>query len=124
MSIGLALEDRMCVQQGSSESLCVRVARSEAALCEKLEELGVKEADVVVWQVQGIAWGRWKDGALRLAGDAAKKCALWLELRIFNEEEELHLKKSGGQWIGRRRKDGAGEMVEYIDSISRFWGER
>ena len=67
MSIGLALEDRMCVQRGSSESLCVSLARSEAALCEKLEELGVKEADVVVWQVQGIAWGRWQDGALRLA---------------------------------------------------------
>lgn len=123
MSIELALEDQMYIQQGSSERLAVSLARKEAALCEKLEVLGMKEANVVVWQVQGIAWGRWQNGSLKLAGDAAKKCSLWLELRVFNEEEELHLKKSGDLWLGRWRKDGVGEATEYVDSISRFWGE-
>lgn len=123
MSIELALEDQMYIQQGSSERLAVSLARKEAALCEKLETLGMKEANVVVWQVQGIAWGRWQNGSLKLAGDAAKKCSLWLELRVFNEEEELHLKKSGDLWLGRWRKDGVGEATEYVDSISRFWGE-
>ena len=83
----------------------------------------MKEANVVVWQVHGITWGRWQNGSLKLAGDAAKKCSLWLELRVFNEEEELHLKKSGDLWLGRWRKDGVGEATEYVDSISRFWGE-
>lgn len=124
MSIELALEDQMCIQQGSSERLAVSLARKETALCEKLEVLGMKEANVVVWQVHGITWGRWQNGSLKLAGDAAKKCSLWLELRVFNEEEELHLKKSGDLWLGRWRKDGAGEATEYVDSISRFWGER
>ena len=124
MSIELALEDQMCIQQGSSERLAVSLERKEAALCEKLEVLGMKEANVVVWQVHGITWGRWQNGSLKLAGDAAKKCSLWLELRVFNEEEELHLKKSGDLWLGRWRKDGAGEATEYVDSISRFWGER
>ena len=124
MSIELALEDQMCIQQGSSERLAVSLARKEAALCEKLETLGMKEANVVVWQVHGIVWGCWQNGSLKLAGDAAKKCSLWLELRVFNEEEELHLKKSGDLWLGRWRKDGAGEATEYVDSISRFWGER
>ena len=123
MSIELALEDQMCIQQGSSERLAVSLARKEAALCEKLETLGMKEANVVVWQVHGITWGRWQNGSLKLAGDAAKKCSWWLELRVFNEEEELHLKKSGDLWLGRWRKDGAGEATEYVDSISRFWGE-
>ena len=123
MSIELALEDQMYIQQGSSERLAVSLARKEAALCEKLETLGMKEANVVVWQVQGIAWGRWQNGSLKLAGDAAKKCSLWLEFRVFNEEEELHLKKSGDLWLGRWRKDGVGEATEYVDSISRFWGE-
>ena len=123
MSIELALEDQMCIQQGSSERLAVSLARKEAALCEKLETLGMKEANVVVWQVHGITWGRWQNGSLKLAGDAAKKCSLWLELRVFNEEEELHLKKSGDLWLGRWRKDGVGEATEYVDSISRFWGE-
>lgn len=123
MSIELALEDQMCIQQGSSERLAVSLARKEAALCEKLETLGMKEANVVVWQVHGIVWGRWQNGSLKLADDAAKKCSLWLELRVFNEEEELHLKKSGDLWLGRWRKDGAGEATEYVDSISRFWGE-
>ena len=123
MSIELALEDQMCIQQGSSERLAVSLERKEAALCEKLEVLGMKEANAVVWQVHGITWGRWQNGSLKLAGDAAKKCSLWLELRVFNEEEELHLKKSGDLWLGRWRKDGAGEATEYVDSISRFWGE-
>ena len=123
MSIELALEDQMCIQQGSSERLAIRLARKETALCEKLETLGMKEANVVVWQVHGITWGRWQNGSLKLAGDAAKKCSLWLELCVFNEEEELHLKKSGDMWLGRWRKDGAGEATEYVDSISRFWGE-
>ena len=123
MSIELALEDQMYIQQGSSERLAVSLARKEAALCEKLETLGMKEANVVVWQVHGITWGRWQNGSLKLAGDAAKKCSLWLELRVFNEEEELHLKKSGDLWLGRWRKDGVGEATEYVDSISRFWGE-
>ena len=123
MSIELALEDQMCIQQGSSERLALSLARKEAALCEKLETLGMKEANVVVWQVHGITWGLWQNGSLKLAGDAAKKCSLWLELRVFNEEEELHLKKSGDLWLGRWRKDGAGEVTEYVDSISRFWGE-
>ena len=124
MSIELALEDQMCIQQGSSERLAVSLARKEAALCEKLETLGMKEANVVVWQVHGITWGCWQNGSLKLAGDVAKNCSLWLELRVFNEEEELHLKKSGDLWLGRWRKDGAGEATEYVDSISRFWGER
>ena len=123
MSIELALEDQMCIQQGSSERLAVSLERNETALYEKLETLGMKEANVVVWQVHGITWGRWQNGSLKLAGDAAKKCSLWLELRVFNEEEELHLKKSGDLWLGRWRKDGAGEATEYVDSISRFWGE-
>lgn len=123
MSIELALEDQMYIQQGSSERLAVSLARKEAALCEKIETLGMKEANVVVWQVHGITWGRWQNGSLKLAGDAAKKCSLWLELRVFNEEEELHLKKSGDLWLGRWRKDGVGEATEYVDSISRFWGE-
>ena len=124
MSIELALEDQMCIQQGSSERLAVSLARKEAALCEKLETLGMKEANVVVWQVHGIVWGCWQNGSLKLAGDVAKNCSLWLELRVFNEEEELHLKKSGDLWLGRWRKDGAGEATEYIDSIARFWGKR
>ncbi|MFC2741115.1 MAG: CRISPR-associated protein Csx19, partial [Selenomonas sp.] len=111
------------IQQGSSERLAVSLARKEAALCEKLETLGMKEANVVVWQVHGIVWGCWQNGSLKLAGDVAKNCSLWLELRVFNEEEELHLKKSGDLWLGRWRKDGAGEATEYVDSISRFWGE-
>ena len=123
MSIELALEDQMYIQQGSSERLAVSLARKEAALCEKIETLGMKEANVVVWQVHGITWGRWQNGSLKLAGDAAKKCSLWLELRVFNEEEELHLKKSGDLWLGHWRKDGVGEATEYVDSISRFWGE-
>ena len=123
MSIELALEDQMYIQQGSSERLAVSLARKEAARCEKIETLGMKEANVVVWQVHGIVWGCWQNGSLKLAGDVAKNCSLWLELRVFNEEEELHLKKSGDLWLGRWRKDGVGEATEYVDSISRFWGE-
>ena len=127
MSIELALEDQMCIQQGSSERLAVSLARKEAALCEKLETLGMKEANVVVWQVHGITWGCWQNGSLKLAGDVAKNCSLWLELRVFNEEEELHLKKSGDLWLGRWRKDGAGRrntLTASHASGAKWWRQR
>ena len=124
MSIEWTLADHLYIQEGTTEKLPVDLASSEAALCEKLREIGMKDATLVLWQVQGVAWGRWQGGGLRLAGDEEKRCALWRELRIFNDEEELHLKKIGARWRGRLRRDGTGKATEYVDSIARFWGER
>ena len=125
MSIELALADCLCLQTGKTAKFpAIKLARTEAALGEKLHKLGIAEATVVLWQVQGVVWGRWKNGALELAGGAEKKPLLWLDMRVFNEEAELHLKKQGDMWLGRCLKDGEGEPVEYVDSIARFWGRK
>ncbi len=99
------------------------IPASMGDLQNKLQELGVQDGFVILWQVNSINWGRWTDGRFYYEGPAPKD-SLVLELRVFNEQEELHLLKKGGSFKGRYRKDGEGEEAEYIDSASRFWGKR
>lgn len=44
------------------------------------------------------------------------------ELRAHTKEEELHLVKVDGLFIGRVRRDGEGEETEYMDEKQCLWG--
>ena len=44
------------------------------------------------------------------------------EVRIFDENKELHLMKDGKMLVGRLVVDGMGENVSYVDSIAPMWG--
>lgn len=101
----------------------ISIALSLEALRQKLRDLSVADGFVVLWQVNCISWGKWTAGALSFAGEAPKD-GLIFELRVFNEQEELHLRKQGRMLKGRYRKDTEGEEAEYVDSVSRFWGKR
>lgn len=101
----------------------IAIPASMADLQNKLQELGIQEGLMILWQVNSINWGTWKDGQFHYDGPAPKD-SLVLELRVFNEQEELHLLKKGGSFEGRYRKDGEGKEAEYIDSASKFWGKK
>ena len=94
-----------------------------ADLQAKLQELDFQTGVFVLWHVDAISWGKWESGQLHFP-DKAPRDGLLLEVRVFNENEELHLLKRGGGFQGRYRKDGEGEKAEYIDSASRFWGRK
>jgi len=45
-----------------------------------------------------------------------------IELRAFNESEELHIMKVDGKFIGRIRKDGIGDAAEVLEEAHLLWG--
>ena len=76
----------------------------------------------VAWQIQSVVFGKFENGKLKLK-NALPEVENFLECRIFNDGEELHLKKIGGEFCGRyvREEEGSGDF--FADSFSRFWGE-
>lgn len=75
----------------------------------------------VAWQIQNIVWGNYDGKKLSARSEITPEH--WLECRIFNAAEELHLKRLENKFSGRyiSETDGAGNF--YVDSFSRFWGE-
>lgn len=121
--MGLA-EQPLQIQQGKSNVTVVTCPLQEADICAELRKLGLQSAYVVLWQVNAIRWGKWEQGAFAFTDDKSANVNLWLELRIFNAQSELHLVRQGAKLTGRFRTDGEGKDAEYVDSLSRFWGEK
>ena len=78
-------------------------------------------AILVAWQVQNIFWGTYNNSEFLTLESMTPQ--FWLECRIFNAAEELHLKRIDDKFCGRyiTENDGTGNF--YADSFSRFWGE-
>ena len=91
---------------------------------EKILREKISEGIFVAWQVQSVTWGKFDGERLLLKDDAAPDLDDWLECRIFNRQEEIHLKRAGNNFIGRFVRDEAGTGTFYVDSFSRLWGER
>ena len=104
-----------------------------AALTDELKKRGLLSGYVVLWQMQNVLWGTVEDGKISLADGSEKgtealetmPSEYWQELRVFNDEAELHLTRRGAALVGRFRSDAGGQdAIEYIDAMSRLWGER
>ena len=85
---------------------------------EKILRRKIAAGIFVAWQVQSIVWGKFDGEKISSNVDD------WLECRIFNENEEIHLKRDGKTFVGRYIRDENGTGDFYVDSFSRFWGER
>lgn len=89
-----------------------------------------KDGYVIIWQVQSILWARWTDGHFIPENSVSLNPVDWIEVRVFNEQEELYLQKDDIGFSGRYRADGCDvkddeeTSTPYVDSFSRFWGER
>ncbi len=92
------------------------------SLMNLIRELLHGEANIVVWQMQSIVWGKWKDNQIIWTDDEKIFEKGWIEIRIFNENEEVHLYKDGNGLKGRYRSDTGENDCEYVDSFARFWG--
>ena len=83
-----------------------------------------QRATVVLWTIQEILWGTWQDGRLLLPSSQELKAEHLLELRAFNEQEEVFLSRQGNALLGRYVLDGKGERyTDFIDSEAWLWGE-
>lgn len=127
MGLKLAKEN-LKIQHGRSACQNVTISLSADELTAKLRELMMKPAVIVIWGTQDIVWGKWDtdgiDGIRMARPDAGTDAALWQEIRVFNKDAELHLRRDGSTMSGRFVTDTDGEAIDYIDTFSRFWGER
>lgn len=96
-----------------------------------LEEMLIEQAQVhdlhylLAFALDGLFWGRF-DGQTWHTKSASTS---WneqnlQEVRIFGENGEVHLWRSGEGWIGRKIIDGTGDdFKEMIDDQQILWGD-
>ena len=108
---------------GKFEYKSISIKSDFETLEQKVQNLIHSNSIVVVWQIHNIVWGRYQNNKLELF-DGAINTDFYQEIRVFNEIEELHLIKIDNEFNGRYIKDGIGQEVRYVDSFSRFWGEK
>lgn len=103
----------------------VEIENSASTLTETLKKYDLTRGLAVVWQMQAVCWGRIENGQLVIAGGGDLTPEYWQELRLFNDDAELHLVRKGGTLSGRFRSDAGGvEPIRYIDAASPLWGVR
>lgn len=113
-----------CICAGKSAVEIVDIPASAEELSRELTRRNVRKATAVLWQVNEIRCGTWQQGTLSFPDEAPLNTKLLIELRIFSETSELHLRRENDRLIGRFRIDEEGEAAEYVDTLARFWGSR
>lgn len=111
------------LRQERSTVTHVRIPADLQALCAEAAR-HIACGTVILWQLHAVTWGRFEGGAITCAGGAAVEPLYWQELRIFDENAELHLVRRGDALVGRWRLDGEGEETSYVDNFSPLWGTR
>lgn len=120
MGMELAMSELRLVN-GKSETKQLNVSQDFASVQTLLQDTMKEDGIAVMWKRSAIVWGRYTNGRLDFEDVDDDSCE---ELRVFNGQEEVHLRKRGGSLSGRYRKDGTGNDAVYVDSFSRFWGEK
>ncbi|MBN2092455.1 TIGR03984 family CRISPR-associated protein [candidate division KSB1 bacterium] len=71
----------------------------------------------------GIRFARWEKNALQFYNDKEElKIQYLLEARIFNQDTELKIWKSGEKFCYRLRQDNEGENCDVIEANQNLWG--
>ena len=108
---------------GKCEYKSISIKSDFETLEQELQNLIHLNSIVVVWQIHNVIWGRYQNNKLELL-DGTRSANFYQEIRVFNEAEELHLIKIDDEFQGRYIQDGTDQEVKYVDSFSRFWGEK
>ena len=108
---------------GKCEYKSISIKSDFEILEQELQNLIHSNSIVIIWQIHNIIWGRYQNNKLELL-DGTRNTDFYQEIRVFNEVEELHLIKIDNEFNGRYIKDRTGQEVRYVDSFSRFWGEK
>lgn len=119
---GLDLAKKVGLKLETCKSFSERLEHSATDL-EKILSQKITYGIFVAWQIQSIVWGKFNGEKLLLKENLPPNIEDWLECRIFNADEEIHLKRTGNNFVGRYIRDEAGVDTFYVDSFSRLWGK-
>ena len=97
------------------------------AFIQKIKDVG--KGYIVCWLDYAILFGIVQNGEIKFYNNESPDFNRYLQkLRIFNENEELYLWRSGNKLKYRYRKDGVsegeGNEVEYIDADQVMYGSK
>lgn len=81
-----------------------------------------RDANIIVWRMQSILWGTARNDREQFYNNETVDPKTVLEMRIFNETEELYVVRDGDEFIGRYIEDDGPENIKYVDNIARLWG--
>lgn len=113
----------LTLQKGLSEAIALEpISLTEESIRETVAKYIGSSAVIVVWQVNQIAWGKLSDGDIIFPEINDWNVAFCQEMRVFNDNKEIHLVKNGNNLSGRLRIDGSGDETVYVDSIAPMWG--
>lgn len=83
-------------------------------------------ATIAAWQTDRMIFGEWTGEKMKFVGNGKNggfNEKRIIEIRVFNENEELHLTCADDKLKGRYVKDGEGEATSYVDTVSPLWGK-
>ena len=115
----VGLEIKECKSSFEKISCELSLSAVEKIIAEKFRRT---DGIFAAWQIQNVVFGTVENGKLKLKNNLPE-VENFLECRIFNEVEELHLKNISAELRGRYVRDEDGEGNFFADSFSRFWGE-
>ena len=114
----IGLELKQCKSSIERVDCDISLPSVEALFASKLHE----PSTMIVWQIHRLDWCRVLEG--RIVSTEELNVEAWLELRAFNADEEIHLKRAGDRFVGRYVVDELGDENYFVDSFARLWGER
>ena len=82
------------------------------------------EYQVVAHCVNEIKMGWYKDGSFIFADGDSVNDAYLQQMRVFNDNEEILIKKTGHNYWVRKISDTCGSDVKTVDSTSTIFGKR
>jgi CRISPR-associated protein (TIGR03984 family) len=97
------------------------------AFIQKIKDVG--KGYIVCWHDYAVLFGTVQNGEIKFYNNESPDLNRYLQkLRIFNENKELYIWKSGGKLKYRYREDVVsdenGEIVEYIDADQVMYGSK
>lgn len=105
---------------------CVTV---EECLCDGFKEsLSKLKSDVeylvAAWMVNELKLGYYQNGMFYFSESDVVEEKYLLEIRIFNEHEELYVVKRDDKFFTRLIREGSGEALKAVDSTSIIFGKK
>lgn len=116
-------------QEKQEKSFTFDIGREFTPYIEELcrEYMPESSAKAVAWLNHCVVFGIYENGTITWGEDRNLSVEQFIEIRIFNDNEELYIGKSKIRYIKDFQVDSntpEKETMEYVESRSRLWGKK
>ena len=125
MSTGMTLAKAERLAIKDNHKITFREEETTAAeVLSKCASYFPNAAAVFAWQIHTAGWGKWDGKNFQMAAGKDICLDYLQEIRVFDQEAELHLTRNGDKFAGRYLRDGGGEKeLMYVDAFARLFGD-